>query len=334
MKLVSSRGDDFRVSRDARRLSITLALVALLGAASCQRTPPEQAPEPATPPPFKIVKISEARTLRLAAKTAFSDSATAPDGQRFVTLELEPQASLDALETSRLFLLASDQKLFPCRGIGNGVGRYCMMFGLSLKREGENFTGVCAMTGGGAVTSSVFKTNRPTAAFAVPDSIPINVLEMSYTMAPPMATVPADPGKLVPLPAGLSAEVRRLAEGALPGGTRKQVIYVLEVKNRSRRTFRVHAGTIQLHVPEENEKGEITWAWRAPNVGAIDVTDVGAREARLAKPLTIVAPGETRTLGFSFDLPKELNARSCQLGFFREQLLRLADVAPAASAKP
>lgn len=330
VRRVSSRSQNLFLR--AVILSVFAGLLSLVG---CKRTPPQEVSEPAPRPPFKIRSVGETRALPLAVKSEFADALRTGEDRRFVTVTLAFDPTVASLETSRMLLLSDKQQLFPCRGIGNADGHYCTMLALALKREDENFSGQCEMTGGGGFFSVDFKTDRPTAAFAVPSSIPLAALEFTYTLPPALGTLATQPGKKLSLPNGLTAEMTRVAEGILPGGEQKQIFFVFEVKNAAAKNARIHPGTIQLHLPRKpTGKGEPTWFWIAPSVGAIDVTNAGEREQRLAKPVTILAPGETRTLGLSFAVPRDVEAQRCELGFFREHVIPLAAAAGASSTTP
>lgn len=310
-------------------------LVALFGFTACTRKAPETAEvqEPATPPPFKVVSVGEARSLPLAVASLLSGATSAPAGERFVTVGINFAPTVDVIETSRLFLLAND-KLFPCRGIGNAEGRYCMMSSLTLQRARDSFTAPCGPSGAEPGSLPTFKTDQPTAAFAVPDTISVGALALSYTVPPPVATIAGAPAGARSLPNGFSARVLRTVEGALPGGELKQVFYVLDVKNNGRKAFRFHPGTIGLHVATRGaESAAGGGIWKAPNVGAIDMTGIGEHEMRQARPLTLLAAGEGRALGFNFVVAKDVDAKQSEIGFFREQVLGLSGFAAAPAPK-
>lgn len=284
-----------------------------------------------TAAPVKVVKVGEASSLPLAAGAGFSGSAAAYEGHRYVTVELQFAPSVNVIETGNLLLVSTDGKVFASRGMGNAEGQYCMMVSLSLKREGEEFGSWCAMTSGGRVSLSFFKTNKPTAAFPVPASVLLSALELSYSV--PVGVVPVDPPTLNNLSNGLSAEVKEVTELASPSLRTKAVTFLVEVRNNGRHPFRVHSGTIQLHVPEKpDEKGEITWSWESLETGAADQTGAAGGEKREPKPLLVLAPGETRTLGLGFRVSKDVDIKRCELGFFREQVIHLAAVARSAPA--
>lgn len=316
------------------RLSLLAGALGLLGFSAFAQTEPL---------PLKVVKVGEESSLNLTALDR--SSARASRRHRFVTLDLEFAPSINVIETQNLVLVSADGQVFRYSGIADNDGRYCLGWVTNLTRKDDLFEGQCSMVAiaggadielrGGGIYLGKFSTKMPTAAFLVPKALRLSALHVSYSLS--AGTVPTDPPALTSLPNGLEAEVRQVSEWRLPSADSKFVTLLVEVKNESRDPFRVHSATIQLHVPgNTNEKGELrSWRWAQTTIGAADMTGAAPQEQRDVKPVTLLAAGETRTLRLSFEVNKDVDAKRCELGFFREHTVSLVGASsPAPSATP
>ncbi|MBI2956156.1 MAG: hypothetical protein HYY26_02465 [Acidobacteria bacterium] len=296
--------------------AVVVTLLVLAGLTAFAQTAPVS---------VRAVTAGEKTKLNLG----LSESAKPKEGTRFVTVRLQIAPSVQAVEDDNLVLVSTSSEVFEPVGIADADGSYCLGT-IDLEREGGKFKGVCASMYGGDFSFTVLEIDRLVVAFVVPVSVPLNALQLSYTVL--RGTVPVDPPALTRLPNGLTAEVRQVTESEIMAPLdpeRKLVTLSVEVKNEAQRPFRIHVATVRLQIPRKE-----SWISVPPLIGAADMTEAAENEKRPAKPLTTLGPGETRTFALAFSLKKDEDIKRCRLAVFREHTSRLVAAGASPSKKP
>ena len=152
-----------------------------LGAPTNSQTASESLSTGESPSLFRVVSVWESQYLELKTSYGFSGRADAGEGLRYVIVRLDFAIDVDSIDNSMLLLVGNDGKLFKSDGLGDEENKFCLMPAIILKRDAENnFCSLCAMTSGGPVSLIMFKTKQPAAAFAVPQTVPLSSLQISY----------------------------------------------------------------------------------------------------------------------------------------------------------
>lgn len=321
------------------RRSMLVSLLVLLGfGVSCKSTQQTRS-EPEPPPPVKVLRVEEQKSLPLLAEFGKIGTGESKGPARFVTVTLQFDPTVRSFSLRDVFLISNDEQVFDASGWGDANEGYCLdpVFETSLERQGDRFKGDCASDVG--LRNGITMVN-PIAVFFVPGSVPISALELSYHVL--AGTVPAYPPAKdwTKLRLGLIAAVKESSGSPATGGESQptSVNYVLDVKNTGQTPFRIHGGTVQVRVPGEEAAAQLFGEWWPLTSAATQPAGATSQGKSEGKPLVALAPGETRTLSLSFEFVrgqralhgKSVDPSRCELGFFREHVIRLADVARSA----
>jgi len=314
------------------RLSGLLLLLAGVFMVSPAWTATGQTPAQETEAPVKIVKVGEAAVLTVFQASREGEPPTrelSPAyGHRFITLELQLAPSVDGFAGSNLIRVTPDNQAFVCDAMGGLGGAYCKVPGFILTRKGDSFVGGCIVSEGDRLDIKVFPLSVLVVAFEVPDSVPTDTIELVYTGDE--ERVPVHQRERTQLQNGLSVSISAFIEGDSASEPILSTA-IMEVENNGPSSFRLHPGTVQLGFPgKPDDSGAITWSWRPPvgyaggKIGTKMKSEIGPW------PILSLAPGEKQQIMIAFRIAKEDIRGHCELGFFREYALPLANAEHAA----
>jgi hypothetical protein len=256
-------------------------------------------------PAVKVTRVDEDTRLKLYKGAG---SGSAPAGTRIVIITLDLPETVGYVDQHSLRLIGSN-KVFPCGALGDREEGYIPEnMSPYVTRRGAQFEG-----GSGWGKIKVKKSNLA-GAFIVPNTIPIDALQLLYSFLD--KDVPLDPPSATPLPSGVSAGVKEASvHPASPGD--KVLIVSLEIKNAGSEPFPVHFGTFRLATPLlAAKKEQPEWVW---TVAGPLIKDLAVSGPKGKHHLSVsVAPGETRSVEIQFQVFGDFSPRQSKLGFFRE----------------